>query len=83
MTVYAIFARWVRGAWQQIHDALRDRTRVHDGRHPQPSAAIIDSQSVPGADTVGRSSRGYDAGKKINGRKRHIAVDTGGLLSSH
>ncbi|WP_246872713.1 IS5 family transposase [Rhodococcus sp. DMU1] len=81
MTVYAIFARWVRaGAWQRIHDALRDRLRIHDGRGPLPTAAIIDSQSVPGADTVGRSSRGYDTGKKINGRKRHIAVDTNGLL---
>jgi len=81
MTVYAIFARWVRsGAWQRLHDALRDRARVHDGRRPLPTAAIIDSQSVQGADTVPRSSRGYDAGKKTNGRKRHIAVDTNGLL---
>ncbi len=80
-TVWAIFARWVRaGAWQRIHDALRERTRVQDGRSPLPSAAIIDSQSVQGADTVPRSSRGYDAGKKTNGRKRHIAVDTNGLL---
>ncbi|WP_374103523.1 IS5 family transposase [Rhodococcus sp. MH15] len=60
--------------------ALRDRARVQGGRHPLPSAAIVDSQSVQGADTVARSSRGYDAGKKINGRKRHIAVDTNGLL---
>ncbi|MFC9362878.1 IS5 family transposase [Rhodococcus sp. NPDC057014] len=80
-TVYAIFARWVRaGVWQRIHDALRDRARVQGGRHPLPSAAIVDSQSVQGADTVARSSRGYDAGKKNNGRKRHIAVDTNGLL---
>lgn len=81
MTVYTIFARWVRaGVWQRIHDALRDRLRVGDGRHPLPTAAIIDSQSVPGADTVPGASRGYDAGKKTNGRKRHIAVDTNGLL---
>lgn len=80
-TVYAIFARWVRaGVWRRIHDALRDRTRVRGGRHPQPSAAIIDSQSVQGSDTVPGSSRGYDAGKKTNGRKRHIAVDSNGLL---
>ncbi|MCJ0907292.1 IS5 family transposase [Rhodococcus sp. ARC_M6] len=80
-TVWAIFARWVRaGVWQRIHDALRDRARIGDGRNPLPSAAIIDSQSVQGADTVPRSSRGYDAGKKTNGRKRHIAVDTNGLL---
>ena len=79
--MWAIFARWVRaGVWQRIHDALRDRIRVRDGRDPLPSAASIDSQSVQGADTVGRASRGYDAGKKTNGRKRHIAVDSNGLL---
>ncbi|MGW5301608.1 IS5 family transposase [Rhodococcus aetherivorans] len=80
-TVYAIFTRWVRaGVWHRIHDALRDRVRVHDGRHPLPTAAIIDSQSVQGSDTVPGSSRGFDAGKKTNGRKRHIAVDANGLL---
>ena len=80
-TVYGTFARWTRhGAWRQIHDALRDLVRVHEGRDPLPTAAIIDSQSVRGADTVPGATRGYDAGKKINGRKRHIAVDTGGLL---
>jgi hypothetical protein len=47
---------------------------------PQPTAAVIDSQSVRAAEEVARASRGYDAGKKINGRKRHIAVDTLGLL---
>jgi Transposase DDE domain len=50
------------------------------GRKATPTAAIIDSQSVKAAEEVARSSRGYDAGKKINGRKRHIAVDTIGLL---
>jgi transposase len=80
-TVYGIFRRWAKaGAWAQIHDALRDLVRLHEGRDPQPTAAIIDSQSVRGADTVPTRSRGYDAGKKVNGRKRHIAVDTGGLL---
>lgn len=80
-TVYGIFGRWARAdTWQQIHDALRDLVRVHEGRDPLPTAAIIDSQSVRGADTVPGVTRGYDAGKKINGRKRHIAVDTGGLL---
>jgi hypothetical protein len=63
-----------------VHDALRDRARIRAGRHPQPTAAVIDSASVRGADTVPARSRGYDAGKRINGRKRHIAVDTGGLL---
>jgi transposase len=80
-TVYAIFTRWVRsGTWRRIHDALRDRLRVRDGRDPRPSAAVIDSQSVQGADTVPASTRGFDAGNKTNGRKRHIAVDTNGLL---
>ena len=80
-TVYGIFRRWAKaGAWQQVHDALRDLLRVHEGRDPAPTAAIIDSQSVRGADSVPRRSRGYDAGKKVNGRKRHIAVDSGGLL---
>ena len=80
-TVYGLFRRWVTaGAWQQIHDALRDQARLRAGRAPAPTAAIIDSQSVRGADTVPTASRGYDAGKKVNGRKRHIAVDTNGLL---
>lgn len=80
-TVYGLFRRWVRGGlWQQIHDALRDLVRVHQGRDSLPTAAVIDSQSIRGADTVPGTSRGYDAGKKVNGRKRHIAVDTGGLL---
>jgi transposase len=80
-TVYAAFCRWAaNGGWRRVHDALRDRVRVREGRNPQPSAAVIDSQSVKAADTVHRSTRGFDAGKKINGTKRHIAVDTTGLL---
>jgi transposase len=63
-----------------LHDALRDRARVAAGRRPTPTAAVIDSASVRGADTVPARSRGYHAGKRINGRKRHLAVDTGGLL---
>lgn len=81
MTVYDTFRRWARaGAWVRVHDALRDLVRVYEGRNPQPTAAVIDSQSLRGADTVPGASRGWDAGKKVNGRKRHIAVDTGGLL---
>jgi transposase len=80
-TVYGFFRRWAKaGLWQRIHDALRDLVRLYEGRDPQPTAAIIDSASVRGADTVPARSRGYDAGKKVNGRKRHIAVDTSGLL---
>ena len=63
-----------------MHGNLRAQCRIADRRRPEPTAAVIDSQSVKAAETVGRTSRGYDAGKKINGRKRHIAVDTIGLL---
>jgi transposase len=80
-TVYNYFAAWAAaGVTQQVLDALRDRVRLAEGRVAVPSAAIVDSQSVKAAETVGRGSRGYDAGKKINGTKRHIAVDTMGLL---
>jgi Transposase DDE domain len=63
-----------------MHDDLRGRVRAAAGRKTAPTAAIVDSQSVKGSEMVARTGRGYDAGKKINGRKRHIAVDTGGLL---
>jgi transposase len=80
-TVYGFFRRWTKsGLWQQVHDMLRDLVRLHAGRDPQPTAAVIDSASVRGADTVPAATRGYDGGKKVNGRKRHIAVDTSGLL---
>jgi len=80
-TVYGFFTRWRDdGTWQRVHDSLRDQVRVLAGRSPQPTAGIIDSQSIKGAETVGRGRRGFDAGKKINGTKRHIAVDTLGLL---
>lgn len=58
-TVYGSFVRWVRaGVWQRIHDALRDRLRVPSGRDRLPTAAIVDSQTVPAADTVPGSRRG-------------------------
>jgi transposase len=80
-TVYGFFARWAAdGTLGRVHDTLRDQVRVDAGRKSQPSAAIIDSQSVRAADTVPKHSRGFDAAKKVNGRKRHIAVDTLGLL---
>jgi transposase len=80
-TVYNYFATWeTAGITQDVLDGLRDRVRLRDGRRAEPSAAIIDSASVRAAETVGAPSRGYDAGKKVNGRKRHIAVDTLGLL---
>jgi transposase len=80
-TVYWWFAKWTADhTLDHLHDTLRDQVRAATGRTPAPSAAIIDSQSVRAADTVPRTSRGWDAGKKVNGRKRHLAVDTLGLL---
>ncbi|HEY3608682.1 MAG TPA: IS5 family transposase [Pseudonocardiaceae bacterium] len=80
-TVYNYFAAWeLVGVTQQVLDELRDRVRLREGRSAEPTAGIIDSQSLRAAETVPMTSRGYDAGKKVNGRKRHIAVDTLGLL---
>ncbi len=81
--VYAFFIRW-RGERfiDHLHDVLRDKVRIGAGRDPEPTAAIVDSQSVRAAQTVGRDSRGCDQGKKVGGRKRHIAVDVMGLLLS-
>ncbi len=66
------------GTWERINAALRREVRVAEGRELEPSAAILDSQSVKTTEPPG--IRGYDAGKKVNGRKRHILVDTLGLL---
>ena len=80
-TVYGYFAAWRDdGTLAAVHDALRARVRAAAGRDTEPTAAIIDSQSVRAADTVPRASRGWDNAKKVNGRKRHIAVDALGLL---
>jgi putative transposase len=80
-TVYGFFARWTAdGSLAQLHDALREQVRTKAGRHREPSAAIIDSQSVRAAETVARASRGWDNAKKVNGRKRHLAVDVLGLV---
>ncbi|WP_407567242.1 IS5 family transposase [Polymorphospora sp. A560] len=80
-TVYHYFRTWTRdGTLTRLHDGLREQIRTAEGRNTTPSAAIMDSQSVRAADTVARTSRGYDAGKRVNGRKRHIVVDTTGLL---
>lgn len=77
--VYHYFRLWrLQGVWQRIHHRLRKLLRKAAGREPSPSAAILDSQSVKTTERGGE--KGYDAGKNVNGRKRHILVDTLGLL---
>jgi putative transposase len=80
-TVYGFFDRWKRkGVTIAVHGGLRDEVRQAEGRAITPTAGVIDSQSVKGAQTVTGTTRGFDAGKKVNGRKRFIVVDTLGLL---
>ena len=78
-TVYHYFRSWRDdGTWEQLNTALREQLRVRQGRAAQPSAGIVDSQSVKTTGVGG--PRGYDGGKKISGRKRHVLVDTQGFV---
>ena len=79
-TVYYHFRQWIAsGLLERLTDALRRSARVKAGRKPSPSAAIVDSQSVPSS-RMGGPGRGFDGGKRVKGRKRHIVTDTMGFL---
>ncbi len=79
-TVYGFFRRWTKsGIWDTVRDHLRREVRRQMGTSPHAVATVLDSQSVKASETVGRDSRGWDGGKMINGRKRHLLTETHGL----
>jgi len=76
---YRWFRTWTKtGVWDRIHEELRRRVRIADGRDPEPSAGVLDAQSIKSSE--GGEQRGFDMGKKTTGRKRHIVTDTLGLI---
>ena len=78
-TVYGYFRHWQNdGTWHRLHETLRAQVRRTMGRHKHPTAGCLDSQSIKGTHVPGM--RGYDAFKRVTGRKRHLVVDTQGLL---
>jgi putative transposase len=79
-TVYDWFRKWrIDGTWERLNTELRERLRCRLGRDPNPSAAIVDSQSAR-TSGVGGQERGFDPAKNVEGRKRHLLVDTEGLV---
>src|ERR687891_672445 len=79
-TVHHYFRIWrIDGTWERLNAALRERLRIRLGRNPHPSAGMVDSQSAK-TTGVGGEARGYDGGKKVRGRKRHLLVGTEGLV---
>ena len=80
-TVHRYHLEWSRdGTWERIAKRLAEAVRTKEGRESEPSAGIVDARSVRASSTVSKKTKGYDAGKKINGRKTFGVVDTLGLL---
>ena len=80
-SVYSHFRRWRRdGMWRRLHDTLRAATRRRAGRHKHPTAGCLDSQSARTTEAAAPETRGTDANKRVKGRKRHVLVDTTGLV---